>query len=100
VNRAKKLIQNFLLILVAAFMLAVPAFHICEDLIECHILSSIPEFVQEHPHEMSADRYDIHQAMGPYVWAIALVGPDLFQQIPYPLFPIISASQQTPVLRC
>jgi hypothetical protein len=100
VKKAKKLIKTFFLILVAVFMLVVPAFHICEDLIECDILSPIPDFEQEHPHEMSADRHDIHQAIGSYVWAITLLGTEFSQQSPHPLFPTISPSQQTPTLRC
>jgi hypothetical protein len=100
VNRAYKLIQNIFLILITVFLLVVPAFHICEDLIDCELFSSIPEFEQEHPHEMSADRHDIHHAIGPYVSAFTLLGTDFFQQSPHPLFPIISRSKQTPVLRC
>jgi hypothetical protein len=92
--------QDFLFLTIISFLLVIPAFHVCHDLIDCELFSSLPVFEHDHPHEMSAERHEIHHAIGPYVWASIPPGTDFFQQSPHPLFPIISTSQQAPVLRC
>jgi hypothetical protein len=101
VKRKYKRIQDFLFLAFILFLMVLPAFHECHDLMDLEIFSPPPHFEQFHPEQMASNRRDNWEGLESDASHLMLLLPQyFFKQFFHHFPPIFSLGQQVSVLRC
>ena len=100
-KRIDKAIQNFLFLAISLFIIVLPAFHQCHDLMDAEIFSPPQHFEVPHPEQIVSNRQDNWEGWEPGTSRLMLLLPQYFsKQFFYPFPPHFSFDQRGSALRC
>jgi hypothetical protein len=95
------MIRNLFLISIGLLVVAIPALHECQDLMDCEILSPVPCFEAAHPQDMaSGQTYKFAGLASSIFMLMPFVAPDSSEEVFLPSFEFPLSSNQPLVLRC